>query len=438
MFHFVVMGVAADEGDTTVSLDLSSQTVSAGDTFVVNVSCVPGQPIKAFEFRLAFDPTLLQATLVDEGDIFEGYTTIFDTGTIDNNTGNIVDIFGLIWGPGNVSDPGTFVTISFTAKDASGTSSLDINGVGVTNETGYVSVDVYDGSVTVQGTNPPGGGGSSGGGGGGYIPPPVVVIDENNPPENPLTPTGPVFVEMSIEYIYSSSAVDVDGDLIRYRFDWGDGNYSDWSELVASNTSVSMFHSWDSISTFGIMVIAQDENGSNSSWSPSLNVTVSAIDLGGEPPVVDIAMPGNLLANQTIVFDASGSFDEDSVIVSYYWDFGDGENGNGITTSHIYENPGEYTVTLVVTDNSDIKHSKSLIVHIASEAKEDKQGLLQINLGTVFFGFATVILICLVVVFRKKIFLSTQYNHLSNSKIFDRSNKIKKIDDKINKLKKTK
>jgi len=153
------MGVAADEGDTTVSLDPSSQTVSAGDTFIVNVSCVPGQPIKAFEFRLAFDSLVLQATLVDEGDIFDGYTTFFNSGTIDNNAGTIVDVFGLIMGLGNVSDPGTFVTISFTAKDTSGTSSLDINGVGITNETGYVSVDVSDGSVVVQGTgdDPPGG-----------------------------------------------------------------------------------------------------------------------------------------------------------------------------------------------------------------------------------------------------------------------------------------
>ena len=431
------MGVAADEGDTTVSLDPSSQTVSAGDTFIVNVSCTPGQPIKAFEFRLAFDPSLLQATLVDEGDIFDGYTTFFNAGTIDNNAGTIVDVFGLIVGLGNVTGNGTFVSISFTAKDTSGTSSLDINGVGITNESGYVSVDVSDGSVAVQGTgdDPPGGGGSPGGGG--YMPPPPGGDnDENNPPETPLTPTGPIFVEMGVEYMYASSAVDVDGDQIRYRFDWDDGNFSEWSDFVASNTSVSMFHSWDFISTFGVMVMAQDENGSNSSWSLPLNVTVSAIDLGEEPPVTDIAVPGNLSANQTIVFDASGSFDEDGVIVSYYWDFGDGENGSGISPSHIYGNPGEYTVTLVVTDNNGISHSKSIIVNISSETKEDKQGIIPINLGTVIFGLAMAILICLAVVFRKKLFLSTQHIHLSHAKIFDKSNRIKKIDDKIRKLKK--
>ena len=61
-----------------------------------------------------------------EGDIFDDYTTFFNPGTIDNNAGTIVDIYDLIMGSGNVTDTGTFVTISFTAKDASGTSSLDI------------------------------------------------------------------------------------------------------------------------------------------------------------------------------------------------------------------------------------------------------------------------------------------------------------------------
>ena len=99
---------------------------------------------------------------------------------------------------------------------------------------------------------------------------------------------------------------------------------SNWTAFVPSNTSVLSFHSWASISTFAVHVLAQDENGLNSSWSLPLNVTVSAIDFEGEPPVADFVAPRNLTANQTIVFDGSSSFDEDGVIVSYNWDFGDG------------------------------------------------------------------------------------------------------------------
>jgi streptogrisin C len=50
-------------------------------------------------------------------------------------------------------------------------------------------------------------------------------------------------------------------------------------------------------------------------------------------------------------FDASGSYDPDGSIVSYFWDFGDGTTGSGVTTSHIYPYEGSFTVTLTVTDN---------------------------------------------------------------------------------------
>ena len=139
---------------TTVSIDPSSQTVSSGEDFTVNVSCVPGQPIKSFEFRLSFNASLLQVNSVTEGDIFDGYDTFFNAGTINNTTGTVVDIYGLIMGSGNVTGSGTFVTISCTAKDVSGTSTLALSNVGVTNETAYVSITVNNGTVQVDATAP--------------------------------------------------------------------------------------------------------------------------------------------------------------------------------------------------------------------------------------------------------------------------------------------
>ncbi len=419
------ISAVADEGDTTVSVDPSSQNVSAGDTFNVNVSCIPGQPVKAFEFRLSFDSSLFQANLVTEGDIFDGYSTFFNYGTIDNNAGTIVDVYNLIIGLGNVSDPGTFVTISFTAKETSDTSSFDIDYVGVTDEAGYIFIDVSDGII---------------------FSPIIPSSEEGNPPDAPAKPYGPTFVEIGVEYAYTSSAVDVDGDQIRYRFDWGDGNYSDWSEFVASNTSVSMSHSWTFISTFEVRAIAQDENGLNSSWSLPINVMALQFDFEGEPPVADFSVPSNASTNQTIVFDASGSFDEDGVIISYLWDFGDGENGSGITPSHVYENPGKYIVTLVVMDNNGNTHSKSIIVTVASEFEEKQsgkdQGALPFDLGNILIGFAMVMLASLAVFFRDDIksFVSShaRYIHMfSHWKIWDTSNRINRIDAKIEKIEKT-
>jgi PKD repeat protein len=53
-------------------------------------------------------------------------------------------------------------------------------------------------------------------------------------------------------------------------------------------------------------------------------------------------------------FDGSLSRD-DGVIVDYAWTFGDGGGANGRNVAHLYQSTGEYSVTLVVTDDRGLK-----------------------------------------------------------------------------------
>jgi uncharacterized repeat protein (TIGR02543 family) len=133
-----------------VQISPASKIVSAGQSFSLNVMCTPGQSIKAFELKVSFNPTYLQATSVSEGTIFNGHTTFFNDGTIDNNAGTIVDIYGLILGDGEVSTAGSFVSLSFNARLASGTSSVCLYDVGVTNQSSYVPITITNGSVTLR------------------------------------------------------------------------------------------------------------------------------------------------------------------------------------------------------------------------------------------------------------------------------------------------
>ena len=414
-----VPGVGADELDIIINIGPASQTVDAGETFTVNVSCTPGRPIKAYEFKVSFDASLLQANSVVEGDIFDGYTTFSNAGTINNNVGSIVDVYGLIVGTSNVSEPGAFVTISFTAKTISGVSQLHIYSVGVCDENGYLSTVITDGVVTVVGTDdppsPPPSGPPS-------LPPDLPGDDtqENNPPDSPLALSGPTFVEMGVEYGYAGSTTDPDGDQIRYRFDWGDGTLSDWSELADSGMAASLYHSWTDVDTYQVRAIAQDEQGLNGSWSALLNVTVSGVNDGGELPFADIVVPDDLFANQTIAFDASTSFDPDGIIVSYLWTFGDGTTGTGAKPVHEYTQPGNYLVTLVITDNSGNTYTKQITINVAADIdtseSELKQHALSINLPLVIIGSVVAVLLCLLVVFRNRIemfVLDYQINSLS-------------------------
>ncbi len=91
--------------------------------------------------------------------------------------------------------------------------------------------------------------------------------------------------------------------------------------------------------------------------------------------------PGFGQAPLTVVFDASGSTDPDGEITEYAWDFGvDGAGpGTGVSPSFTYEAPGEYTVSLTVTDNAGRKTSISHPVSVRAEppaALQAETGLL--------------------------------------------------------------
>ncbi len=80
-----------------------------------------------------------------------------------------------------------------------------------------------------------------------------------------------------------------------------------------------------------------------------------------QQPAVNLAPIGSLSSRSiglTGVFDASASSDADGSISSFAWNFGDPASGAAnsssnasATTTHIYSAPGNYTVTVTVTDN---------------------------------------------------------------------------------------
>ena len=65
-----------------VSIDPLNQNVSPEENFTVSVYYEPDQPIKSFELKLSFDSSFLQVNSVTEGDIFDGYSTFFNSGSI--------------------------------------------------------------------------------------------------------------------------------------------------------------------------------------------------------------------------------------------------------------------------------------------------------------------------------------------------------------------
>jgi hypothetical protein len=484
---FSLSVVSADEIDTVISVDPEVVQVPPGESFVFNISCVP-QYMKSFEIKIAFNASLIHINSISEGSIFEGFTTYFNNGTIDNNAGTVTDVFNLILGQGNVSSPGTLIRISCSSLGVLGESPILLFDVGVTNETCYLPLSVENGSVLVhdgicilnpspanasddveldsesisvdishmQGelfnydivTDPligncsgmnesngtktcslsglsydttyywsvsvqesstgdwmnrsfwfttesePNDGGGGGGGGGGSAPPEEI----NLAPVKPAIPSGPIYIEPGVLFSYSSSTYDPDGDTIRYQFQWGDGNFSDWTDLMQGNESVTVTYSWMQTASVTIQVLAQDEHGLNSSWSDGLFV-ISAFaqedteDEKNDSVVADFSYVTNVSAVGSFDFDASMSVDVEGRNVSYIWDFGDGTNATGITATHVFSVSGFYNVTLIVLDDNKEMYRKTIGVFVESSVdtqvvddKEDSPFVPWFILLLGFFG----------------------------------------------------
>ena len=79
--------------------------------------------------------------------------------------------------------------------------------------------------------------------------------------------------------------------------------------------------------------------------------------------------PNTPSANQTILFDASNSSaPANNPIVTYAWNFGDGDTGSGRTTSHAYRSAGTYVATLTVSDSIGRSSSTSQSITVAPGA----------------------------------------------------------------------
>ena len=88
----------------------------------------------------------------------------------------------------------------------------------------------------------------------------------NQRPDKPDIPDGKKQGQPDTEYTFTASATDPDGDAIKYyKWDWGDGNYSEW--IFSDEAS----YTWTTENSFEIRVKVMDTHGGESDWSDPLS-----------------------------------------------------------------------------------------------------------------------------------------------------------------------
>ena len=110
--------------DYTVSMGIGytfSQTpIHTGDTFTLDIRAENIFDLAGWQFDIVFDPTLLEAINVSEGDFLKtaGGTTFFQSGSIDNAAGKITGLSAARLSAQGVSGTGTLLRVTFKAKSA--------------------------------------------------------------------------------------------------------------------------------------------------------------------------------------------------------------------------------------------------------------------------------------------------------------------------------
>ena len=154
----------------------------------------------------------------------------------------------------------------------------------------------------------------------------------------------PKVVALSITVQFDASESSSEGsDIVSWEWDFGD-------ETSGEGEKVS--HTYSSPGKYAVkLTVKADLDGGPKATSTLRFITVN------NAPTADAGEDQLVGVKQLTVFNGSGSKDTDGAIVSYNWDFGDGQTGSGIEIQHRHRTSGKYTVVLKVTDDTDVENS---------------------------------------------------------------------------------
>ena len=96
-------------------------------------------------------------------------------------------------------------------------------------------------------------------------------------------------------------------------------------------------------------------------------IIIAIIFIPPQPPTAIISKsPGPYRAETSITFSGEDSTDNNGVIETYLWKFGDGEEDSGKNILHTYSASGVYTVSLKVIDNDGLPHTTTSDIEVGN------------------------------------------------------------------------
>ncbi len=259
-------------------------SVPLGGSFSARIDVELVVDLYGAQFSLTFDPSVLRADHVTEGDFLKqgGASTFWIPPVIDNNAGTITGAAVTRLGPiPGVTGSGTIASISFYAK-STGSSLLGLNDVILSDSNAQpISFHRQNGSVSI-------------------VPPP-------SPPETWIT-SGPSGTIHTTTATFTWSGSDQDGYVTHYRY-MMDGQ--GW--VTTSQTSHTFTGLAKGSHTFYVAAVDNDGLSDPSPASRSFDVHYTA-----NPDTLIVSGPSGTVEGDTVSFEWMGT-DPDGWVVSYLY-----------------------------------------------------------------------------------------------------------------------
>ncbi|MCD6222123.1 MAG: PKD domain-containing protein [Thermoplasmata archaeon] len=136
------------------------------------------------------------------------------------------------------------------------------------------------------------------------------------------------------------------GDIIAWIWYFGDGN---------SSTEQNPWHQYADNGNYDVRLVIILSDG-------SILSATKTISIANVPP--HAAIGGARTYNVSNVTFISASYDEDGVISSCHWEFGDANTSNGCVVTHEYGKDGIYVVNLTVYDNDGASNKTNATIMV--------------------------------------------------------------------------
>lgn len=314
----MIFAVSGVDATVVVKVVPASQTVRGGENFSVNVTIEDVTNMDAYQARFFFDPSAMNATGGIEGEFLKSGGSTVGAPIINNIEGFAGFVYMLLPGGTPVTGSGVLATLNFnTSDDIEGAFNLNFADVMIGTTAGYVPVDVYNGTISIDNTPPtveitsPANGDWFGSG--------AVTVNLTFHPRDNLADALNYSVFLNEEEVANGTATNCSEEKVSLEM-LSEGSYA----LTVNVTDHAGLTGSDAITihvdlTPPIITIQSLEEGKNySSVSVRLNFTAEDLRSGVNETAYNLDGTGNIsIAGNTTV---SGLAPHDHSIIVYAWD----------------------------------------------------------------------------------------------------------------------